>query len=129
MIYVIESGKYFKVGYSKNVEQRMLQYNTHNPDYELILYTTTGNKMLERYLQEKLLKYHYKTEWFNVFEGYGEYITELINGYEICDFHDLVLKLRKQFKNAPESVRKNINPFILHTEEELYKQYLITEKE
>jgi hypothetical protein len=36
MLYLIKSSKYLKIGYTDNLIDRLKQYDTHNPDYELI---------------------------------------------------------------------------------------------
>lgn len=36
MIYLIESGNFYKIGFTENLKSRMKQYTTHNPDYRLI---------------------------------------------------------------------------------------------
>lgn len=35
MIYLLESGNYYKIGFSDNFEQRLKSYLTHNPDIEV----------------------------------------------------------------------------------------------
>ena len=36
MLYLLKSGNYLKIGYAKNIEERMKLYTTHNPDFELL---------------------------------------------------------------------------------------------
>lgn len=36
MIYLIESGNFYKIGFTENLKSRMKQYATHNPDCKLI---------------------------------------------------------------------------------------------
>ncbi len=36
MLYLIKSNNYLKIGFCKNLENRLKQYNTHNPDYTVI---------------------------------------------------------------------------------------------
>lgn len=36
MVYLIQSGKYLKVGYAENLMSRLKAYDTHNPDYQLL---------------------------------------------------------------------------------------------
>lgn len=36
MIYLLQSGNYLKVGYTDNLKKRISQYNTHNPNIEII---------------------------------------------------------------------------------------------
>lgn len=63
MLYLIKSGDYLKIGYSKNVDQRMCSYNTCNPDY-LLLDIVEGSTKDESEFHKLISKYHYKLEWF-----------------------------------------------------------------
>ena len=36
MIYLIKNRNYLKIGYSNNIEERLKNYNIHNPNYELL---------------------------------------------------------------------------------------------
>jgi predicted GIY-YIG superfamily endonuclease len=36
MLYLIESGDYYKIGTTTDIKRRMQDYRTHNPDVELI---------------------------------------------------------------------------------------------
>lgn len=36
MVYLIQSGKYLKIGYAENLMSRLKTYDTHNPDYQLL---------------------------------------------------------------------------------------------
>ena len=35
-LYLIESHDTFKVGYTKNINRRLKEYKTHNPEYKMI---------------------------------------------------------------------------------------------
>lgn len=63
MIYLMESGEYYKIGYAKDVEKRMKAYNTHNPNYKLID-VMEGTKSDEAALHELCGEYQDKLEWF-----------------------------------------------------------------
>ena len=66
MLYFIKSSKYFKIGFAKDVESRMGQYNTCNPDYEL-LDTAEGTQSDETQLHRRLKKYLIgDTEWMKM---------------------------------------------------------------
>lgn len=64
MIYVITSGDYLKVGYSKNVCTRLKSYETSNPDVNVISYSS-GSISDEKDLHEKLKSFHHRNEWFH----------------------------------------------------------------
>lgn len=36
MIYLIKSGKYLKIGFTDNIKQRLTQYKTNNPEYQVL---------------------------------------------------------------------------------------------
>lgn len=86
MIYVIESGNYFKVGYTSQKEdtfdktKRASVYNTHNPDWKLAYTMDEGNLELETYVHRSLKPYKHRGEWFNKFEGWKEYVIDLLRG-------------------------------------------------
>lgn len=81
MVYILQSGEYFKVGFSKDVVKRMSAYNTHNPDWVLKL-TIKGGVDLEAYLKRKLREYKHRGEWFLMFDGWLGYVEELANRYD-----------------------------------------------
>lgn len=69
MIYVIESGNYFKIGYAKDVSKRMKSYRTHNPDVSLVMHFK-GSLADEAALHRQFKKYRYVREWFTKYEGW-----------------------------------------------------------
>src|SRR5690606_36511203 len=83
MIYVIESGDYFKVGFTAKDFQteRAKTYDTHNPDWNLIS-THEGNKKLETKLLKLLKPYKSKGEWFNKFNDWYDLVYSYIKNNE-----------------------------------------------
>lgn len=63
MIYLIESGDYYKIGYAENLEKRLKAYNTHNPDYKVVD-TIEGSKYYETLLHKLCAEYNKRSEWF-----------------------------------------------------------------
>jgi hypothetical protein len=63
MIYLIESSDYYKIGKAKDVNKRMRQYATHNPDYQLLDMLDAPDS-IEVLLHNFLRRWKYKTEWF-----------------------------------------------------------------
>ena len=63
MLYLLKSGNYLKIGYAKNIEERMKLYTTHNPDFEL-LDTAEGTLLDEKELHRICKKWKYRTEWY-----------------------------------------------------------------
>ena len=43
MLYLLKSGNYLKIGYAKNIEERMKLY-THNPEFEKTRKQIKGNR-------------------------------------------------------------------------------------
>lgn len=82
MLYLVKSGKYIKIGYAKNVEQRMKAYSCTNPDYQL-LDTSEGNTKMEAFLHKVLKHHQYRTEWFynvpEVYEIWNDYKQTIID--------------------------------------------------
>ena len=69
MLYLIQSGEFLKIGYTDNIEKRINQYKTHNPDYVLLAYRD-GNRCDETLLHSLLSDYFVdNTEWMksNIF--------------------------------------------------------------
>ena len=63
MLYLIKSSTYLKIGYAHNIEKRMKQYATHNPDF-ILLDTAEGSLRDEENLHAILKPYWIKNEWF-----------------------------------------------------------------
>ena len=60
MLYLLKSGNYLKIGYAKNIEERMKLYTTHNPDFEL-LDKKEGTLLDEKELHRICKKWKYDT--------------------------------------------------------------------
>lgn len=81
MIYVVESGDYFKVGFSNNPKKRISQYKTHNPDITLVA-TYKGDKDVEKYVHAKFRDSLYRGEWFHKFTGWEDSVDTCIENYK-----------------------------------------------
>lgn len=77
MIYLIQSGDLYKIGYSNNVEHRFNQYKQHNPT-AILLDSKEGSYKDEKALHRLCEKYKIdQPEWFNsdkVIEIFKNYI-------------------------------------------------------
>lgn len=94
MIYLIESGNFYKIGFTENLKSRMKQYTTHNPDYRLID-NFDGDKEDEKELHELYKEFHHSLEWFNK----DERILEIFQEYKNSD--TVVLnKKNKEFRTT-----------------------------
>lgn len=67
MLYLIkQEGKeqnYLKIGYTKNLDERLKAYNTHNASFELIEFFE-GEKDIETFAHNLLIQFKYKGEWY-----------------------------------------------------------------
>ena len=127
MIYLMESGEYYKIGYAKNVEKRMKAYNTHNPNYKLID-VMEGTKSDEAALHELCEEYQDKLEWFTK-------VPEILMIWKIYKKNiQLTQKKDQKFsgdlkyiKNQLEFITKQIQELcetLDQTDKILYKYYL-----
>lgn len=64
MLYLMQSGKYLKIGFTENLTQRMYSYTTQNPDFQL-LDVCEGNQEDEKFLHNSLKEYQHRGEWFH----------------------------------------------------------------
>ena len=107
MIYLIESFmrdeqdsplRCLKIGYAKNVEERMKAYRTHNPSIKL-LKTREGEHDLENYLHWYFKRYELSNfnEWFI-------YSNKIIDNFELIDIQEETISLDEYL----EYVRKEI---------------------
>ena len=58
MLYLIKSGEYVKIGYTKDLQSRINIYKTHNPIIEIID-VIEGTRIDELYLHQLCEKYLY----------------------------------------------------------------------
>ena len=67
MLYLIRSGNYIKIGFTEDLDSRISQYETHNPNFEVIG-IKDGNRADELeyhlYLNKLGLSVKNKVEWF-----------------------------------------------------------------
>ena len=79
MLYLIKSNKFLKIGYTSNIDNRIKQYKTHNPDIK-ILSIIEGTREDEKKLHELCKEWKYDSEWFY----YSPRIIELFSN-NICN--------------------------------------------
>lgn len=97
MIYLIESGNFYKIGFTENLKSRMKQYATHNPDYRLID-NFDGDKEDEKELHELCKEFHHSSEWFNK----DKRILEIFQEYKNSD----TVALNKKIKSLEQRVNE-----------------------
>lgn len=83
MLYLLKSGNYLKIGYAKNIEERMKLYITHNPDFELID-KAEGTLLDEKELHKLCKRWQHRTEWYDyneeVIKTFKEFVTKNKSG-------------------------------------------------
>lgn len=67
MIYLVQNEEFLKIGYTENLEERLKEYNTHNPNFELIGYRE-GTKEFEKFLHKRFENLKTRNEWFRYSE-------------------------------------------------------------
>lgn len=95
MIYLIESGNFYKIGFTENLKSRMKQYATHNPDCKLID-SFEGYKEDEKQLHELCKEFNHSSEWFNK----DKRILEIFQEYKNSD----TVALNKKIKSLEQRV-------------------------
>lgn len=86
-VYLIESGNYYKIGFSNNLETRSSVYDTHNPDWKLIDYFVAP-QYIEKEIHAKCRPFWHRNEWFrksdevlNIFLEFKNMKTFKLNRY------------------------------------------------
>lgn len=97
MIYLIESGNFYKIGFTENLKSRMKQYATHNPDCKLID-SFEGYREDEKQLYELCKEFNHSSEWFNK----DKRILEIFQEYKNSD----TVALNKKIKSLEQRVDK-----------------------
>lgn len=113
MLYLIESGDYYKIGYSINIKNRMHSYSTNNPNYTL-LDQCIGNETTEKLLHEKLKHLRVKGEWFKkdqevlyIWGFYKVICSEVSKSEEILSsINDIIKNLKKEISSNIKIIRK-----------------------
>lgn len=76
--YLLYDGKYFKVGRTKNIEIRLKNIKSNNPDVILIAYT---NSDVEYNIFIKYDEYIYHNEWLNIKDD--NIVNNILNEFDI----------------------------------------------
>lgn len=96
MLYLIECGDYYKIGYASDIDRRLKQYNTHNPDY-IVIDTKEGDTKDEALLHRRCKEFRIKGEWFekcaDVLDAWYTY-EKVIDEYTFVGFDELDIGLR-----------------------------------
>lgn len=66
-VYLIESGGLIKIGYTSNFKKRLLQYNIHNTNINIVgVFETENAFFVESKLHEAYKDFRVKGEWFDM---------------------------------------------------------------
>ena len=87
MLYLLKSGNYLKIGYAKNIEERMKLYTTHNPDFEL-LDTAEGTLLDEKELHKVCKRWQHRTEWYD----YNEEVIKIFKEFTTRNKSEVIFK-------------------------------------
>lgn len=108
MLYLIkQQGKeesYLKIGYTKDIKERIKAYNTHNANFELIE-VIEGEKDIETLAHEILLQFKYKGEWY--IENNEIYLI-----WEICKQESKLRKLEQKLDELEKNCNSLKNSFL-----------------
>jgi hypothetical protein len=64
-VYLLEAGNSYKVGYSKNIDQRVRAFNTAAKTPCRIIAIAPGGRKLERTLHSRFFSFRISREWFS----------------------------------------------------------------
>jgi len=107
MLYLIECGDYYKIGYASDIDRRLKQYNTHNPDY-IVLDIKDGDTKDEALLHRKCKEFRIKGEWF---EKCADVLDAWYTYERVCDeyiFTDLDEGISELLLSLLKSSTKNL---------------------
>ena len=90
MIYLLKSANLFKVGYTKNLKQRLSAYRTQNPHIEVIA-DYYGDLTFEKYFHKNFGDAVVGKEWYNYYDGIVEDFEIFYKKY-IDTYYDHVQK-------------------------------------
>lgn len=131
MIYLIQSGKYSKIGYSLDLNNRLITYSQCNPEFELLA-TREGTKKEETELHRLLKSKIHHGEWMihseeieNIFKNH-EFKTNSFDDKERKRLEDLIKSLQEdveiltkrsdRYENGENMVKRYHNNILYFTE-------------
>lgn len=97
MIYVIESGEHFKIGFTDVIDVISYlnsRYNTHNPDWKLI-YLLEGNRSVDLKSRTDLKHLNFRGDWFHKFQGWKEVVLDIVKDNQACSDKQSVKVINK----------------------------------
>ena len=134
MLYLIESGNYIKIGFSKDLDSlknRMITYKTHNPDIKLLgLCEGTEEDECNYHIKLDNYKLYNRAEWFKK-EGLSLVIDDfkfgdLVDKYNIYFSKRTINKSGESYQQLIKDYYENFDPEyeLEYPEFKEYKKYL-----
>ncbi len=83
-IYIIQCGKFYKIGRTQRIGSRMTDFRVNNPyNVKLLFYTECENYYrIERDLHKILKKFLHRGEWFILNKDQSENVIKLIKFFK-----------------------------------------------
>lgn len=107
MLYLIKSGNYLKIGFARDINQRMRGYRTDNPDFEL-LDVMEGDTEKESYLHTLCQKYHHRNEWFIYNKEIIDIFSEEKQVNDIASIEDYINDEPSVEEDSPDDLYQNL---------------------
>ena len=134
MLYLIESGNYIKIGFSKDLDSlknRMITYKTHNPDIKLLgLCEGTEEDECNYHIKLDNYKLYNRAEWFKK-EGLSLVIDDfkfgdLVDKYNIYFSKRTINKSGESYQQLIKDYYENFDPEyeLEYPEFKEYRKYL-----
>ena len=114
MIYLIESGNFYKIGFTENLKSRMKQYATHNPDCKLID-SFEGYIEDEKQLHELCKEFNQDKRILEIFQEYKNSDTVALNKkiksleQRVNELTRSVGMLNDRYENLTTTINKTTN--------------------
>lgn len=112
MIYLIEDRDYLKIGYTKDIQSRLMTYKTENVYCKLLSYKE-GTAKDESILHELCKNYLYTGEWFNNVPAVKKIFEEYISCLD-KDYKEFIYILSKRAYIIEDANKKGYNSYELH---------------
>jgi len=100
LTYIMHDGSLYKIGKSKNPEQRLKQIKTSNPKANLICY---GNAVNEKYMHDRFYRSRVDGEWFNLNDDQLATAIRLIKNGEKKSALDYDINVQKMILGSKKS--------------------------
>ena len=99
-VYIMRHGdtNYYKIGFTRNLPQRLKSIQAHSPLEMSIVKYISGKCAFEKWLQRKYIKYNVRSEWFEFDHKTIKKVSNLSKQRTL--YHKETLKFRKKEKET-----------------------------